>query len=98
MTYIGNTMKKNIFLSILFFGLGFLTHAFFFPDILANGITDVQQIASPNAKQTSGSENNDPLFTEVTFDGKRFSRNNVTIGFTRYIKIVNTSETDLMEL
>lgn len=91
-------MKKNIFLSILFFGFGFLSHAFFFPDFLANGITDVQQIAAPNAKPTSGTENTDPLITEVTFDGERFSRNNVTIGFTRYIKIVNTSKTDMMEL
>lgn len=92
-------MKKNIILSILFFAAGFLTHAFAFPDFLANGITDIQQIAVPNTAPTGGTANeNDPLFTKVTFDGETFSRHNVTIGFTRYIQIINENEKELMWL
>ncbi len=91
-------MKKNIILSIIFFFLGFLTHAFFFPDILSNGITDVKNIAIPNLTPTGGGQQNDPLITKIGFDGEQFSRHNVTIGFTRYIQIVNTSENTLMEL
>lgn len=92
-------MKKNIALSILFFALGFLTHAFFFPEILANGIADIKNVAVPNVSPTSAlSQTNDPLITRVDFDGKKFSKHNVTIGFTRYIQIVNTSKTEKMEL
>lgn len=92
-------MKKNIILSILFFIVGFLTHAIFFPDILANGIADVKQVALPNAEPTNANTGaNDPLITKITFDGKRFSRNNVTVGFTRYIQIMNTDKEELMEL
>jgi hypothetical protein len=91
-------MKKNIVLSILFFVVGFLTHAFFFPDVLVNGIVDVSQVAGPNTQQTENQQVNDPQFTKVTFDGERFSRNNVTVGFTRYIQIVNESEKELMWL
>ena len=91
-------MKKNIILSILFFALGFLTHALLFPDVLSNGITDVKNIVIPNLTPTTSAQGNDPLITEITFDGQKFSRHNVTVGFTRYIKITNTSETKQMEL
>ncbi len=90
-------MKKNIFLSILFFAAGFLTHAFFFPEVLQNGFSDVKQIVIPEPTTVGGTQN-DPLITKVTFDGKKFSKHAVTIGFTRYIQIVNTNETELMSL
>lgn len=92
-------MKKNIILSILFFAFGFLTHALWFPDVLSNGITDVQNLVIPNTTPTGApGQPNDPLITRITFDGERFSRHNVTIGFTRYVEIVNTHPTKRMSL
>ena len=91
-------MKKSLITIIITFSLGFLTHAFFFPDVLTNGITDVKNIIIPNSGSTANSQTNNPLFTEITFDGERFSRHNITIGYTQYIRIVNTSDSKLMEL
>lgn len=92
-------MKKNITLSILFFIFGFLTHAFFFPEVLSNGIADVQNSIVPNLTPTgTAGQPNDPLLTRVTFDGSQFSRHNVTIAFTRYIEIVNANPDTLMWL
>lgn len=92
-------MKKNIILSIVFFALGFVTHALFFPEILANGITDIRNVAVPNVSPTSalGSQEG-PLITKVEFDGKRFSKHNITVEYTRYLHIINTSKTEQMEL
>lgn len=90
-------MKKTLLSLLLSFTTGFLVHALFFPDILANGIMDVKQIALPNPTSAAG-QPNDPLITKVEFDGKRFSRHNITIGFTRYIQIINTSKTESMQL
>ena len=85
-------MKKNIILSILFFIFGFLTHAFFFPDVLSNGIADVQNLVIPNLTPTTAAGRpNDPLIAKITFDGEHFSRHNITVGFTRYVQIVNSS-------
>lgn len=91
-------MKKNLLLAILTFTSGFLTHAFLFPDVLTNGIIDAKNIIIPDPKAVAGAETTDPLFTTVTFDGKQFSRHNITIRKTNYLKITNTSKTKHMEL
>jgi hypothetical protein len=92
-------MKKNITLSILFFIFGFLIHALIFPDVMSNGITDVQNIIIPNpTSPATAGQTNDPLITKISFDGVNFSRHNITIGFTRYVKIENTSSNKLMWL
>jgi hypothetical protein len=92
-------MKKPIVLSIIFFAAGFLTHALAFPDFLANGITDVQKIAIPdNEQSTLGVQASDEQFTKIIFDGEKFSRNNVTVGFTRYVQIINENKTQQMWL
>lgn len=91
-------MKKNITLSILFFIAGFFVHAFIFPDFMVNGIVDVSQVAGPNVQQGQNQQVNDPQFTKITFDGERFSRNNVSVGFTRYIQITNVSDKEQMWL
>ncbi len=92
-------MKKNLIILVVAFAAGFLTHAFFFPDILSNGITDIGQIVLPNPTSTqTKSVTSDPLITTIYFDGERFSRTNVTIGFTRYIQIINNSKNKLMWL
>ena len=92
-------MKKNIILCILFFIIGFLMHALVFPDFLSNGVTDVQNLIIPNSTPTEGgAQANEPLITKIDFDGARFSRHNITIGFTRYVQIVNVSPDTLMWL
>lgn len=92
-------MKKNIILGIVFFIAGFLMHALVFPDVLSNGITDIQQIAVPETPaQNSANGTKDEQFTKITFDEGQFSRTNVTVGFTRYLQIINEDETKLMWL
>lgn len=91
-------MKRKVVLYLFIFCAGFVTHAFFFPEVLSNGLTDVSNIIIPNNITPTGTTNNDPLITRVEFDGERFSKHNVTIGFTRYIEIVNTSSTINMNL
>jgi hypothetical protein len=68
-----------------------------FPDFLANGFTDISKVIIPEPTP-AGTQDIDPLITKVEYDGTKFSRHNVAIGFTRYIQIVNTSKTDLMWL
>lgn len=91
-------MKRKIFLYLFLFFAGFVTHAFFFPEVLSNGLTDVSNIIIPNNITPTGTTNNDPLITRIEFNGDRFSKHNVTIGFTRYIEIVNTNSTIKMNL
>src|SRR5947207_515167 len=91
-------MKKNLLFILLAFLAGFLTHAFFFPDFLANGITDVSQIVIPQATPADSGNKIDPLITKISFDGEHFSRHNVTIRFSRYLQITNTSHENLMSL
>lgn len=91
-------MKKTLILSLFFFAGGFLTHALFFPEVLSNGIVDVKNIVIPNSPATSESSATEPLITKVTFDGERFSRHNITIRKTRYLQIINSHESKLMEL
>jgi len=91
-------MVGKIFIITIVFGLGFLTHALFFPDVLTNGIADVKQIALPNTSPTTAIGTNEPLMTTVIFDGKHFSRNNITVPFSRYLKIENQSKETLMSL
>ena len=90
-------MKKNLILFTFFFISGFLTHAYFFPDFLANGITTIPQLVMPNPTPTTTTQN-ETLITKVYFDGQNFSRTNIKIGFTRYIQIINTSKDKLMWL
>jgi hypothetical protein len=94
---VSDKMKKLLLPIALSFILGFLTHALLFPDFLNNGIVSVQQLALPNPSPTKNSVL-DPLMTKVTFDGQKFSRHNITIGFTRYVQISNTSQDKLMWL
>lgn len=90
-------MKRKLVLFIFIFFCGFFTHALFFPDFLANGFTDVSKIVIPEPSKTPVQATNQQL-TVVEYDGKKFSRHNVSIGFTRYIQIVNTSPDKLMWL
>lgn len=90
-------MKKKLLSFILFFFLGFFTHALVFPDFLANGFTDVSQIVIPEPSKPPTEATNQQL-TIIEYDGKKFSRNNIRVGFTRYIQIINTSPDKLMWL
>lgn len=88
---------RKILLILFVFSAGFLTHALIFPDFLANGFTDVSKIVIPEISPT-GAPVNDSQLTKIEFDGKKFSRNNVRIGFTRYLQITNTNPDKLMWL
>lgn len=92
-------MLKIPLIFVFAFGIGFLTHALYFPDIFANGIVDVQRIALPNTVPTQGPGANSSEFeTKITYDGKHFSRNNITIGVGNYLMIINNSADKLMWL
>lgn len=81
------------------FILGFVTHALYFPDILANGIVDVQRIALPNTVPTQGASNGtDEFETKITYDGERFSRRNITVKVGNYLTIINSHPEKLMWL
>jgi hypothetical protein len=88
---------KKLFLLVIVFVSGFLTHAFFFSDVLSNGIIDVKTMIIP-ATTSAGVETNDPLFTKINFDGTKFSRHTITLRKTNYLRIINTNKTKLMEL
>lgn len=90
-------MKKALVLCLLTFFGGFLTHAFVFPDFLANGIVDVQQIALPNPTPT-GAQTQQAFETYITYDGRSFNRHNVTIEVGSYLIITNTNSTKQMWL
>jgi hypothetical protein len=92
---------RRILLYLFLFLCGFLTHALLFPDFLANGIIfqpdaifsnlgSADKVSSQPVTQTTH-EN------VISFDGKTFSRSNVTIPLTDYISIRNDStETQML--
>ena len=90
-------MKRRLLLFFLAFASGFFTHALVFPDFLANGFTDVSKIVIPEPSKPP-TQPADQQLTIIEYDGERFSRNNIRIGFTRYLHIVNTSPDKLMWL
>lgn len=90
---------KFFIVLLIGFALGFITHALYFPDILANGIIDVQKVVLPNTVPTQSPGTNSSEFeTKITYDGERFSRHNITIGVGNYLIIMNTSPDKLMWL
>jgi hypothetical protein len=91
-------MKKNIILSVLFFGIGFLTHAFFFPDMLSNGIADVSNIVIPNTSPTPQDQGSHSFMTEIDYNEGHFSRHNITVDIGSYVLITNQSKNHLMWL
>lgn len=93
-------MRKRIFLPLFIgFFAGFLVHALFFPDLLANGIVFLPNLDEAKKQQPPPSALElTPLTTIITFDGQTFNRHNVRVGKTRYIAIQNTSDEQLMWL
>ena len=90
-------MKKRLILFVVAFVAGFLTHALVFPDFMSNGFTDISGIVIPQSTP-AGSQQIDPILTEITFDGNKFSKHNVRVAYSRYIQITNTSSSTLMWL
>lgn len=92
-------MIRNLVLFCLIFVAGFLTHALFFPDVLANGFTDVESIVIPIPTPTQSAAGPQYAFqTTITYDGAHFSRHNITIHVGNYLIIKNISKTQLMSL
>lgn len=88
-------MKKTLVCSILAFGIGFAVHAFIFPDVLTQQQGSLQHVLSITTQATPEP---DSQTTIITFDGKKFNTHRVFIGFTRYVRIINTSKENLMWL
>lgn len=91
-------MKKNLFLSFLFFVLGFFAHAIFFPEVLSNGLADVPEIPIVNVKPTQTADQNAGFMTRIEYDGEQFSRHNITIEVGSYFILTNISKDKLMWL
>jgi hypothetical protein len=91
-------MKKLIFIFIIAFSAGFLTHALFFPDVLVNGFTDVKAIVVPNTSPTSAQDVNSTFLTKITYNGKRFSRHSLVVPTASYVLIENLSTDSRMWL
>jgi hypothetical protein len=87
-------MKKNIFLSILFFAAGFLTHAQFFPDLWANGLPGFnQQTQTPTINRSTAPPAQQQAFeTRIDYDGTQFSRHNISIEIGSYLIITNVNK------
>src|SRR5690348_12024836 len=91
-----NKLLILLILSLTFLA-GFLTHAFFFPDVLSGGISDVSQIVIPNPTPTGTTKLRD-LINTVTYDGEHFSRHTLTIEVGTYLAVKNSSPDKLMWL
>ncbi len=92
-------MKKSLVVFIVAFVAGFLTHAFLFPDFLANGIMDITQVALPIATPTPVSSGSQDTFeTYITYKDGSFNRHNITIGVGNYLNITNMSTSHPMWL
>src|SRR5579872_5077194 len=89
---------KKILLFSAFFILGFLTHAFFFPDFLINGFSDISNIAIPDISPTPGQDVNSTFFTKITYNDSHFSRHSLVIPISSYVMIENMSTTSRMWL
>jgi hypothetical protein len=89
-------MKRSIFLSIIVFFLGFLTHALFFPDMLANGLDSFlpKDTAIDPQVNTAVQNNNDhgAFLTQIEYVDGQFSRHNITIEVGSYLTITNTNK------
>ena len=83
---------RNFIFFVVVFGLGFLTHALFFPDILANGFTDVSSIVIPNSFPTQAVGPHYAFQTVITYDGDHFSRHNIVMGLGNYLIIKNIAK------
>jgi len=84
---------RNLLLLALIFCLGFLTHALFFPDVLANGFTDVASIVIPIPTPTQGPNGSQYDFqTTITYKEGHFSRHNIVIRAGNYLSIKNIAQ------
>lgn len=92
---------KHLLLYLVLFAAGFLTHALFFPDFLANGILFQPEAVFSNLGSSNSASNQPQQTTHenvVTFSGSAFSRSNITIPISDYIVIRNDSTTTQMLL
>ena len=90
-------MKKTLLLCVITFVAGFLTHALFFPDFLANGIVDVQEIALPNPSPTTAQQQQ-AFETYITYKNGIFNHHNVSLEVGSYLIITNQSSSHPMWL
>lgn len=89
---------RSLLLIIIGVTAGFLLHAFFFPDVLSNGIIFTPDTILSNEVTGTQSDKTNERFTDITYDGKKFSRTNISIGIADYVTITNESKEVLMSL
>lgn len=80
------------------FGLGFLVHAFFFPDVWYNGLAALTkkniEVKSAPVPQNS----NEQFFTYVTYQDGKFRPGKVTIKRSNYLAVTNLNAKEFMWL
>ncbi len=94
-------MKSKIVL-VLFFFLGFIVHAFFFPDFLYDGWRYFQKQPEnvfkntiPNAARPTDAT---PFITSIDYENQIFSKRNVQIHLGNYLAITNMQKDHSMWL
>lgn len=93
------TINKGIFvfLLLLFFSLGFIVHALFFPTVLTKNITVfTKRVIDQKPAPTLDTSNK--ALTHVLFDEGEFDPQVVVIRKSYYLGIMNISEKELMTL
>lgn len=92
-----NLVKRILLVIILAFGLGFLTHALFFPDLLSNGIIFKPELLISNDPIKNFEKPEAAEYVVEYRDGK-FSRSNITVPVGRYFILINKSPDTLMNV
>ena len=90
-------MKRTVLLFIFAFGIGFITHALFFPEVLSNGILFKPEVLISNdpLKTFETPEENEYI---VEYRNGKFSRTNITVPVGRYFVLINKSPDTLMDV
>jgi len=92
--------KKKIlllFLCILFFSVGFIVHALFFPTVLTNNFLLYTKYSSEK-RQISAVKDVNKSLTLVSFDEGEFDPQVAVVGKSYYLGITNMSGKELMTL
>lgn len=94
-------MRKGTILKlisfVLFFGMGFIVHAVFFPSLLS-GNYFLQVKRTVENKKAPVVENQNKALTIVMFEEGEFDPKVVVIGKSYYLGITNNSDKELMTL
>lgn len=95
-------MKKRtitlLFLFIFSFGIGFFTHALFFPALLTNNLAIYAKRSIQKQQVLPLAESKNKALTVVQYEDGQFDPRVVEVGKSYYLSIVNMSDKELMNL